>query len=261
MKKKLILLGLLALTALLLAACGQQNSPAAAPTDVPVQQPVMSQPTDIPAPAFDASLPQDYDPASEEDAGGLETPSADAAVYQRAGATPIPLNPIDMPTPTPRPALAFTYSKYTANKLGISFESVAGYEVDETQADAYILREPASLIKDNCQVVITMQMSSVAANYSLDNLRSDLRARLSELGAVNYTKWQPTELSKRSLLGKDGYYANYRGVMFDGTIVRGRIHMALVNGKLLTFNILCPGWYNTDYMKVYTHIRDTIKLL
>jgi hypothetical protein len=37
--------------------------------------------------------------------------------------------------------------------------------------------------------------------------------------------------------------------------------MAKLDGKVLTLHITCPGWYNTDYMNVYTHIRDTIKLL
>jgi hypothetical protein len=49
--------------------------------------------------------------------------------------------------------------------------------------------------------------------------------------------------------------------MFDGTIVRGRVHMALLDGRLLTMHVSCPGWYNTDYMTVYTHIRDTLKAI
>ena len=265
MKKRMLLICLLPVAALALSGCGQKDaSTADQPTQAfATQQPAMlPQATDIPAPSFDSTLPQDYDPASEEDEGGLvASAQQQATAYNRAGATPIPLDPVDMPTATPRQALAFTYSRYTANKLGISFESVAGYEVDESQSDVYTLREPENLVKDNYPVQITFQQSSVASNYSIDNLKNDLRAKLQELGAVNYTKWQPTDISRRSLLGKDGYYANYRGEMFDGTIVRGRIHMAIVGGKLLTFNISCPGWYNTDYMAVYTQIRNTLKLL
>lgn len=263
MKKRMILIGLLIVAVLALSGCGKKEAPTAdqSPSTVPVQQPAMAQATDIPAPAFDNTLPKDYDPASEEDAGGLVSAEGQASAYMRAGATPIPLDPVDMPTATPRQALAFTYSKYTANKLGISFESVAGYEVDESQPDTFALKEPDGLAKDNYPVQITFQQSAVANNYSIDNLKKDLRAKLKDLGAVNYTKWQPTDISRRSLLGKDGYYANYRGVLFDGTVVRGRIHMALVGGKLLTFNLSCPGWYNTDYMGVYTRIRDTLKQL
>ncbi len=264
MKRRMILISLLIVAVLALSGCGKKEAPAAnqTPTDVPVQQPaMMPQATDIPAPAFDSSLPEGYDPASEEEEGGLSASMQQPAAYNRAGATPIPLDPVDMPTPTPRPKLAFTYSKYTANKLGISFESVAGYEVDESQPDIFMLKEPEGLVKDNYPVQITFQQSSEASNYNIENLKRDLRAKLKDLGAVNYTKWQPTDISRRSLLGKDGYYANYRGVLFDGTIVRGRIHMAIVDGKLLTFNLSCPGWYNSDYMEVYTHIRNTLKSL
>lgn len=264
MKKRMILISLLAIAALALSGCGQKDNSTAEQAPKITQQPVMlSQATDIPAPEFDNTLPENYDPASEEDEGGLiaNAQQQAATAYSRAGATPIPLDPVDMPTPTPRPALAFTYSRYTANKLGISFESVAGYEVDESQPDTYILKEPEALVKDNYPVQIVFQLSAVGNNYNIDNLKKDLRTKLEELGAVNYTKWQPTDISRRSLLGKDGYYANYRGEMFDGTVVRGRIHMAIVGGKLLTFNLSCPGWYNTDYMKVYTQIRNTIKQL
>ena len=59
-----------------------------------------------------------------------------------------------------------------------------------------------------------------------------------------------------------GYYNNYRGVMSDGTIVRGRVHMAIIgNNKLLTLHITCPGWYNSSYMKIYDNIYSSIKAI
>lgn len=265
MKKKLFFTGLLMIAVLALSGCGKKEAPIAEnnqPTNIPVQQPAMMvEPSAIPQPVFDATLPKDYDPSSEEDTDSLITNQQQATAYARAGATPVPLDPVDMPTATPRAKLAFTYSKYTANKLGISFESVAGYEIDDSQPDTYILKEPAEMVKDNYPVQITFQMTSVANNYSLDHLKKDLRTKLQELGSVNYTTWKPTGISRRTLMGKDGYYANYRGVLFDGTIVRGRIHMVNVNGKLLTLNLSCPGWYNIDYMDVYGHIRNTLKQL
>lgn len=261
MSKRILLITVLVAAMALLAGCGdKQAAVTTAPAALPTQQPAM-QATNVPVPEFDASLPEDYDPSLEEDPGSLLTNEQPAQMAVHAGATPIPIDPVDMPTPTPRQALAFTYSKYTANKLGISFESIAGYEIDESQADSYTLREPDIMVKDNYAVEISFQITPTGSNYKIDNLRSELSTKLKDLGAINYTEWSVTTLSKRTLLGKEGYYGNYRGVMYDGTIVRGRVHMALLDGKLLTFHISNPGWYNTDYINVYTHIRDTIKLL
>lgn len=261
MSKRILLITILVAALVLLSGCGEkQPTVTAAPTALPTQQPAM-QATNMPLPEYDTSLPDDYDPAQEEDPASLLVNEQAAQMVVHAGATPIPIDPVDMPSPTPRQPLAFTYSKYTANKLGISFESVAGYEVDESQPDSYILREPAAMVKDNYPVEISFQITPTASNYKIDNLRSELNAKLKELGAVNYKEWSVTTLSKRTLLGKEGYYGNYRGVLYDGTIVRGRVHMAMLDGKLLTFHISNPGWYNTDYMNVYTHIRDTIKSL
>ena len=64
----------------------------------------MALPTDAPSASF--SLPEGYDPASEEDNSGYYAYGAAYNDYGRnvyAGATPIPLDPIDMPTPTPSP--------------------------------------------------------------------------------------------------------------------------------------------------------------
>lgn len=266
MNKKTALLCIL-LTALLLASgCGKKTQPVSAAPTVPAatQQPPMEQSaTDVPLPEFDSSLPENYDPSSEEDPGSFAKGSTAqaAAVHTRAGATAIPIDPVDMPTPTPRPPLVFTYSKYTASALGLSFESIAGYDVDESQQGAYVLREPADLVKDNSPVEISLSMSPVQSGYKADSIKGDLVAKLKDMGSVNYEKWESTSLNRRTLLGKDGYYGNYRGVMFDGTVVRGRVHMALVDGQLLTLHVSCPGWYNSDYMNVYARIRNTLKKL
>jgi len=181
---------------------------------------------------------------------------------QYAGSTPIPIDPIDLPTATPRPSLAFTYAAYTAEKLGLTFESIIGFDVDDTQEGVYILTEPADQQKDGVTVVITLTVSSVTSNYKENDIKTDLRTLLDTMGTVNYTEWKPTSVAARTLLDKPGYYADYRGVLYGGAIERGRVHMALIGGnKLLKLQITCPGWYNTSYMTVYTHIRNTIKAI
>ncbi len=265
MKKNILVIILVLLVGIMLSGCGSQgNNNAQPPTQVPTQPAALTQPTDVPMPDFDAVLPEGYDPASEEESSVLaDSQQADFVnpTAQYAGSTPIPIDPLDMPTATPRQALTFTYAKYNADKLGLSFESVAGYEIDDTQPNTYILTEPEATVKDNFPAQITLSVVPVNKSYNINTLKSDLKAKLQDLGKINYKKWEPTNISKRTLLGKEGYYGNYRGEMFDDTIVRGRLHMSIVNNNLITLNVACPGWYNTDYMGVYSRIRSTLKML
>ncbi len=257
MKKQLMISCLLLAVALLSGCAGltpsQESVPS--PTAVVTQPPALALATA--APVFSLDLPEGYDPASEEDAGGLFA----QGVFM-AGASPIPIDPIDMPTPTPRPALAFSYAPYTADKLGIAFESVAGYAVDNSAPDTYILTEPQELQKDNYSVQITFTVTPVTSAYKQTDIRNDLRSKIAELGTYNYSEWGTYSIEESSLMDKPGYYTTYRGVLYDGTIVRGRVHMALLdNSRLLTVHLSCPGWFNTDYTAVFSHIRGSLKAL
>lgn len=260
MKKTLTIL-LLALVLVGLTAC-QPADTTNTPTPTPeMQESPLNIPTD--APQIEG-VPEGHDPASEEDPF---TPIADTDFNESgtalfAGATPIPLDPVDMPTPTPRTSLVFTYANYTASKLGLSFESAAGYTVNDSDPNTYVLTEPEEQKKDNVSVVFTFNISTVVNNYNKNNIRTDVRSYATDLGKVNYKEWRLYDTAERTLLNKPGYYVNYRGVMHDGTIVRGRVHMALLdNNRLLTLNFVCPGEYNSDYTGVYTHIRSTLKTL
>ena len=176
-----------------------------------------------------------------------------------AGATPIPIDPIDMPTPTPRPQLTFTFGDYTSSKLGLTFKSAVGYEINENISGKYILTEPAASVKDNYPCTITLEISGVTKNYSAGDIKTSLSRFLAAEGE-QYENWEVMQPASKTLMEARGYYNNYRGVLADGTIVRGRVHMALLeNNQLLTLHMSCPGWYNSSYMKVFDQIRDTLK--
>lgn len=261
--RKLIFVSLLALVCLLAIGCQPQSgSPAVSPTN-----PILTQqsPLDVPTktPVIEG-LPEGYDPSSEEESDIVlpDSDFSDSGIAVFAGATPIPLDPVDMPTPTPRQPLAFTYATYTATKLGLTFECVAGYVVDDSQSDIYILSEPAEQQKDNYSVQFTVALSPTTASYAIGNVRTDVRAFANDLGKMNYKEWRISETAERNLMGKPGYYVTYRGVMHDDTIVRGRVHMALLDNKrLLTIHFTGPGEYNSDYTNVFYRIRETIKAI
>ena len=261
MKKISLLLALL-LVGALLTGCASPSENAAYPEANPNTQrdPMSTQPTATRAPsAF--SLPNNYNPASEEDGGGYLA----GAVYDEngntvyAGATPIPLDPIDMPTPTPRPPLTFSYGTVTADNIHLTFEAPAGWSLDTSAADTVVLTDPNT--HDNYNASMSVKISSVPSGYKLADVRTEVRRILSELGQYNYAQWENSELASRTLLKKDGYYANYRGVYYDGTVVRGRVMVALLdNNQIITVHMSCPGWYNESYMNVVAHFRDTLKL-
>lgn len=261
--KKLLLVSMLALVALLVIGCQPQTqTPVTSPTDViQTQQSPLEIPTDTPV---IPGVPEGYDPSSEEDTDTAlsDTEFTETGIAMFAGATPIPLDPVDMPTPTPRQPLAFTYATYVATKLGLTFECVAGYTVNDSQSDTYILSEPAEQQKENYSVQFTLTLSPTTATYAIGNVRTDVRAFANDLGKVNYKEWRISETAERTLMGKPGYYVTYRGVMHDGTIVRGRVHMALMdNNRLLTLHYTGPGEYNSDYTNVFYRIRETLKAI
>jgi len=260
MKKRLFLAALLLAAVLLLCACAanDQNNTAAdsqaqgqvSPLDNPAQ----------PAANVGSGLPAGYNPASEEDGLLMSSANYDAngnKVY--AGATPIRIDPVDMPTATPRPELTFTYDWYTASKLNLTFKSAVGYTVNDSLSDMYILTEPAAAVRDNYPCVISLSTSPITKNYDVADVKKDLAAYLQNEGKL-YDKWETWTAASSTLMGGKGYYNNYRGVLADGTIVRGRVHMAIISeNQLLILHISAPGWYNSSYMKIYDQIRSSIK--
>ncbi len=257
--KKIALCLLLALVVSLFAGCGQEKQQNTYPS---YQQPALD-PTNPPvySNSVDA-LPEGYDPSSEEDEGGytVGSPVDEYGNTLYAGATPIPLDPIDKPTATPRPEKSFTYAETTAARIGVKFEAPVGWLTDDTVADAFTVTDPEKL--DNYQAFMSVKITPVAASYKLADVKTDVKAMLSELGKYNYEDWSVTSVSARTLLKKDGYYADYRGVQYDGTIVRGRVHIALLDGnKIVTLHLSAPGWFNTSYQKVYQRFRDTASLI
>ena len=248
MKKALLFLVLSLLILSAVCAAFAQQDPMAIPTE---------------APSAGSDLPEGYDPASEEDHGYSYTGGVydDYGRAKYAGASPIPLDPIDMPTPTPKPTLTFNYGLVTSDKVGISFEAPMGWMVDLSSDDTVTLMDPNTL--DGYQSTLTVRIVGVASTYSLSELKSDLLLTLKELGQFNYATWSTTETASRTLLKKDGYYADYRGTTYDGVAVHGRVMMALLDGnKVITVHISCPdGFFSSSYKGVINHVRETLKLL
>ncbi len=267
MKKRLMLALLLILCAALLASCSGKNkkydmlnsnnsgtNPQNTNPQSNVQQSVGTQ--------------QD-DPLAEEDDYGedwaeqlptqvVPTPTPAPTVRsQYAGATPVVIDPIDKPTPTPVPKLSVTYIPYDAIKLGLSFEGPAGWLQDDSSADTFIIQNPNALI--DYPATLTLRAEKVSSDYSTDNLKTIIKGMLDSIGNVGFDDYEPSQTAGRTLLGKNGVYANYEGTLEDGRQVAGRVHAVCVDRVLYTIHLTAPKAQWNDYKNmVYDKLRDTL---
>ena len=262
MKKTAALLSLLICVALLMTGCAQeqvvyQEVDAIRPTAVR-QSDILSSVTDPPTVAV--SFPEEEEPYSEPEAYSYNSNysyQAPAQVEQSryAGATPIPLDPVDMPTPTPRPDITFEYETYQA-ALGFSFEAPAGWEITQDDSSTFILTDPETRDGVNAQIIITV--SRVDSGYKLNQVKTELNNQLNDLKR-GYVQWQIWSTAARKLMNYDGYYNIYRGETYDGTLVRGLIHIALAERRLISLSFKASGYYNNSYTRVYNHVKNTMK--
>jgi len=267
--RKLYLVLLLVLCVVLMAGCQKDNgrySDNSHTLDQPTQN---TNPLETPeAPAqpeinidFDSGL---YDPASEEGLG-VEDPELSLTYVtpaltvrsEYAGATPVPIDPIDKPTPTMVPPLSFAYQTYTASNLGLTFDAPMGWVAGQNGANSYVLYNPDPTM--DYAATLTLTVTSVSANYNESQLKSEIQSMLNNIGA-SLSPYSPSNTATRTLIGYNGVYANYTGTLEGGTKVAGRVHATSFNNKLYTLHITYPQAYTETYKEgVYDKVRDTIK--
>ena len=272
MNKKRMLCLVLALCALLLTACQQKEVfdttlPASRATEAPAAEPAQNLfgsavvgPTDY----DDGS----YDPASEEGGDWEEVPEAAniataAPVIQSdyAGATPVIIDPIDKPTPTPLPTLSFSYVTYEASSLHMTFEGPSGWTVDATQADTYILTNPDPSM--DYAATLTVRTVPVNKQYTKTELTREVKGMLDTLsGSGALTGFSPSNTAERTFLGTMGVYANYKAVEKEtGAEIAGRLIVACVDRTLYSLHVSYPRGYTEFYVaNVYDKFRHSVKL-
>ena len=273
MNKKRMLCLVLALCALLLTACQQKEVfdttlPANRATEAPTAEPAQNLfgstvvgPTDY----DDGS----YDPASEEGGDWEEVPDAAeeaptaAPMIQSeyAGATPVLIDPIDKPTPTPLPTLSLSYVTYEASSLHLTFEGPSGWTVDDTQADTYILTNPDPSM--DYAATLTARTVPVNKQYTKSELTKEVKGMLDTLsGSGALTSFSPSNTAERSFLGTTGVYANYKAVVKEtGAEIAGRLIVACVDRNLYTLHVSYPRGYTEFYVSnVYDKFRHSVKL-
>ena len=196
--------------------------------------------------------------AEDEENGGGNTSSALTFNSVYAGATPVLIDPIDKPTPTPLPELSFTYATYSVPQLGITFEGPSGWEVDESVPNALILTNPDTTADYPARVEITVE--NLGQKLSKNEVKGRIEDTLKSLKTSEYKSFSPSNTAERTMMGATGVYANYKGTLQDGTEVAGRVIKVCVNNTLLTLHCTYPKGYTDTYVRnVYDKIRHSIK--
>ena len=274
LKKKILCLILVLCAALVLTACGQQqetypNQPrqdtGAAQQQAPVQEQVVAE-----APAQQINFNDgSYDPASEE--GGQSeqvvaaTNAATAAPVMQseyAGATPVKIDPVDKPTPTPLPKLTFSYNTYNASNLHLTFEGPAGWMVNDLAVDSYTLTNP----DPSMDYEATVEIRTIAAgkDYTQKELIKEVKAQADTLRSTgNFQSFDASDTAARFFIDGSGVYLAYKGILNDGqeTGVAGRIIVNTVNKTLYVLHVSYPrGLADTFADGVYNKVRHSMKL-
>lgn len=197
------------------------------------------------------------------DSGGLVYPDysyvdENATPYPYAGSTPIPLDPVDMPSPTPQ-QVDFFYVPYVISNLGLTFEGPSQWDADESIPEQFTLTEPEAQIKDGQPGVIRVYAIPVNSDFSASALRTEVLDRLDAIGSTNFTEWKPSNTATRHLMGSEGVYANYSGTMANGVRIGGRIHCVTIDRVLYCIEIAYPLSYKSEYEDVFAKMRSTIK--
>ncbi len=275
LRKKIVCLVLILCAALVLTACGQQqptypNQPrqdtAAEQQQAPVQEQTYAEPAQGQQINFDDGS---YDPASEEGGQYEQITAAEDAVTpppimqsEYAGATPVKIDPVDKPTPTPLPTLTFSYTTYNATNLHLAFEGPAGWMPNDLAADSYTLTNPDPSMDYEAKV----EIRTVAAgkDYTQKELINEVKAQADSLrSSGGFQSFDPSDTAARFFIDGNGVYLAYKGILNDGqeTGVAGRIIVNTVNKTLYILHVSYPrGLADTFAEGVYNKVRHSMKL-
>lgn len=227
---------------------------------------------ETPVPVTDDFDDGTYDPTSEEGGGaepvdepemtGEQEETVTSAPFMEseyAGATPVLIDPVDKPTPTPLPALSFTYATYEAPALHMTFDAPAGWLADDTAPDTYVLTNPDPSVDYAAQ--LSIRAIPVSKKYSKNELIKELKGILDTIGGEGMSKFDRSNTAGRKFLNADGIYANYTGVADSGAKVAGRVIVVCREKTLYVLHVTYPQGYTKVYVDgVYDKFRHTVKL-
>ena len=276
LKKRIVCLVLILCSALVLTACGQQqesypNQPrqdgAAEQQQAPAQQQTY--------PEAENTAQQinyddgSYDPASEEGGQNEQVVASDNAVTpapvmqsEYAGATPVKIDPVDKPTPTPLPQVTFSYANYSAANLHLAFEGPAGWMANDQAVDYYSLTNPDPSM--DYEAKIEIRTVAAGKDYTQKELINEVKAQADALrSSGGFKSFDASDTAARFFIDGNGVYLAYKALLNneEETGVAGRIIVNTVNKTLYILHVSYPrGLADTFAEGVYNKVRHSMKL-
>ena len=185
-------------------------------------------------------------------------PAAQAPVEkQYAGATPVPIYPVS-PSPTPLPPLTFTYEKYEAKALGLSFEAPAGWIPDDSRPDTFTLTDPHPFL--DYAASLSIRTVSVDREYTVSDLAGEIRETLSGYGSNGFVEFRYSNTARHRFMDTDAVYASYAGTTGRGAMIGGRLVITCSGHKLYILDVSYPEEYTREYLSgVYDRFRFTVR--
>lgn len=182
-------------------------------------------------------------------------------------ATPVAVNPIDMPPPTPTPAPNYAYETYKNDSMGISFDIPYTWLLNPATNQETTIQfvEPKSerMEVDGYQTRLTVEKFSAGLSQTASDARTRLESVITELGGM-FTTFKTGEIASASIGGANGYYCYYSATYNDGTkdySMRGRLVVVAHDKDLFQVRLTAPSAWYSYYNHVYRQLRSSFKFL
>ena len=206
-----------------------------------------------------ASAPQ---AAADE---GVPTLDVDLLTPDNPAATPVSVDPIDKPPPTPAPTPNFVYETYDNPTMGVTFSIPYTWLLNPNtnQATTVQFVEPKSemMEPDGYQTRITVEKYNMGLEQTATDARSRLETILDEI-APTFTTFTPGNIDSGDFGDGRGYYCYYKADYSDGTKtyeMNGRIIVVAHEKALYQIRLTTPrNWYSY-YNYLWRKVRSTIQ--
>ena len=188
-----------------------------------------------------------------------------ALMPDNPAASPIPVDPIDKPTPTPMPKPNFHYDTYVSNNMGVSFSIPYTWLLNpNTNHDTTVqFVEPKSEMMDvgGYQTRLTVEKVNTGLQQTASDAKDRLESTLAELEST-FTTFVSYEPASVSIGDAKGYYCYYKAEYNDGVKnyqMRGRIAIVAQGKTLYQVRITTPQSWYSYYEHVWRKVRDSLK--
>ena len=182
-------------------------------------------------------------------------------------ATPVAVNPIDMPTPTPAPTPNYAYDTYTNDSMAISFDIPYTWLLNPATNQETTIQfvEPKSerMDENGYQTRLTVERFSAGLTQTASDARTRLESVITELSGM-FTTFKAGDIASASIGGANGYYCYYSATYTDGTTeysMRGRLVVVAHDKELFQIRLTAPSAWFSYYNHVYRQLRSSFKFL